>query len=166
MNNKMARITVLIFGIVLFIASGIGMNRYRTGTHTTAVITAVSNVREMYSSNRNPLYRDYYEEDVTVTYNDDKEVSSLQELAIHETCTAENIAKTGNLIIKERFKRQLPTVGDTIPVFISKSGKVTEETTEHFARLIFMIFMGFFLIILGIENKERDIYEENTDKAD
>lgn len=154
MNNKMARITVLIFGIALFIASGIGMNRYRTGTHTTAVITAVSNVREMYSSNHNPLYRDYYEEDVTVTYNDDKEVSSLQE----------NIAKTGNLIIKERFKRQLPTVGDTIPVFISKSGKVTEETTEHFARLIFMIFMGFFLIVLGIENKERDIYEENTDK--
>lgn len=156
MNNKMARITVLIFGIVLFIASGIGMNRYRTGTHTTAVITAVSNVREMYSSNRNPLYRDYYEEDVTVTYNDDKEGSSLHK----------SIAKTGNLIIKERFKRQLPTVGDTIPVFISKSGKVTEETTEHFARLIFMIFMGFFLIILGIENKERDIYEENTDKTD
>lgn len=156
MNNKMARIIVLIFGIVLFIASGIGMNRYRTGTHTTAVITAVSNIREMYSSNRNPLYRDYYEEDVTVTYNDDKEVSSLHK----------SIAKTGNLIIKERFKRQLPTVGDTIPVFISKSGKVTEETTEHFARLIFMMFMGIFLIILGIENKEWDIYEENTDKAD
>ena len=141
MNNKMARITVLIFGIVLFIASGIGMNRYRTGTHTTAVITAVSNVREMYSSNRNPLYRDYYEEDVTVTYNDDKAVSSLQE----------NIAKTGNLIIKERFKRQLPTVGDDIPVLISKSGKVTEETTECFTRPIVMMLLGIFFVILGIE---------------
>lgn len=146
MNNKMARITILIFGIVLFIASGIGMNRYRTGTHTTAVITAVSNVREMYSSNRNPLYRDYYEEDVTVTYNDDKEVSSPHK----------SIAKTGNLIIKERFKRQLPTVGDTIPVFISKSGKVTEETTEHFARLIFMMLFGIFLIVLGIEGKKKE----------
>ena len=139
--NKMARITVLIFGIVLFIASGISMNRYRTGTHTTAVITAVDNVREMYSSNCNPLYRDYYEEDVTVTYNDDKAVSSLQE----------NIAKTGNLIIKERFKRQLPTVGDDIPVLISKSGKVTEETTECFTRPIFMMLFGIFFVILGLE---------------
>ena len=141
MNNKMARITVLIFGIVLFIASGISMNRYRTGTHTTAVITAVSNVREMYSSNRNPLYRDYYEEDVTVTYNDDKTVSSLHK----------SIAKTGNLIIKERFKRQLPTVGDDIPVLISKSGKVTEETTECFTRPIVMMLLGIFFVILGIE---------------
>lgn len=159
MNNKMnkiARITAIISGIVLFIASGISMNRYNTSTHTTAVITAVGNVREMYSSNHNPLYRDYYEEDVTVTYNDDKAVSSLQE----------NIAKTGNLIIKERFKQQLPAVGDTIPVLISKSGKVTEETAECFTRPIVMMLLGIFLIVLGIENKERGIYEENTDKAD
>ena len=156
MNNKMTRMTVLIFGIVLFIASGISMNRYSTSTHTTAVITAVDNVREMYSSNCNPLYRDYYEEDVTVTYNDDKAVSSLQE----------NIAKTGNLIIKERFKRQLPAVGDTIPVLISKSGKVTEETAECFTRPVFMILLGIFFINLSIEDEERGIYEENTDKAD
>ena len=156
MNNKMTRITVLIFGIVLFIASGISMNRYSTSTHTTAVITAVDNVREMYSSNCNPLYRDCYEEDVTVTYNDDKAVSSLQE----------NIAKTGNLIIKERFKRQLPAVGDTIPVLISKSGKVTEETAECFTRPVFMILLGIFFINLSIEDEERGIYEENTDKAD
>ena len=111
--------------------------------------------------------RDYYEEDVTVTYNDDKEVSSLQELAIHETCTAENIAKTGNLIIKERFKRQLPTVGDTIPVFISKSGKVTEETTECLTRPIFMMLLGIFLIVLGIKGKKNKCYVDaigNVDK--
>lgn len=156
MNNKMTRITVLIFGIVLFIASGTSMNHYSTSTHTTAVITAVDNVREMYSSNCNPLYRDYYEEDVTVTYNDDKEVSSLHE----------NIAKTGNLIIKERFKRQLPAVGDTIPVLISKSGKVTEETAECFTRPVFMMLLGIFFINLSIEDEERGIYEENTDKAD
>lgn len=150
MNNKMTRIIVLIFGIVLFIASGTSMNRYNTSTHTTAVITAVDNVREMYSSNCNPLYRDYYEEDVTVTYNDDKEVSSLHK----------NIAKTGNLIIKERFKRQLPAVGDTIPVLISKSGKVTEETAECFTRPVFMMLLGIFFINLSIED------EENTDKAD
>ena len=166
MDTKTARIITFLFGIVLLLTSGISMYRYSTATKTTAVITEIKDIREMSDMNNNPLYRDYYEEDVTVTYNDDKAVSSLQELAIHETCTTENIAKTGNLIIKERFKRQLPTVGDTIPIFISKSGKVTEETTEHFARLIFMIFMGFFLIVLGIENKERDIYEENTDKAD
>ncbi len=156
MNNKMTRIIVLIFGIVLFIASGTSMNRYNTSTHTTAVITAVDNVREMYSSNCNPLYRDYYEEDVTVTYNDDKEVSSLHK----------NIAKTGNLIIKERFKRQLPAVGDTIPVLISKSGKVTEETAECFTRPVFMMLLGIFFINLSIEDEERGIYEENTDKAD
>lgn len=135
MNNKMARITVLIFGIVLFIASGISIHRYSTGTHATATITTISNVREMYGSNRNPLYRDYYEENVMVTYDDDK---------------------TGELTIKERFKQQLPAVGDDISILISKSGNVTEETTECFTRPIFMIFVGIFLIILGIEDKKKE----------
>lgn len=146
MNNKMARITVLIFGIMLFIASGIGMHRYNTSTHTTATITAISDVRKMYGNN-NPLYRNYYEEDVMVTYNDDnKAVSSLQE----------NIAKTGELTVKERFKRQLPAVGDDISIHISKSGKVEEETIESLTRPIFMIFMGIFLIVLGIEDKTKN----------
>lgn len=133
MNNKIVRITVLIFGVVLFIASGIGMHRYSTSTHTTATITAISDVREMYGNN-NPLYRDYYEEDVTVTYDDNK---------------------TGELTIKERFKRQLPIVGDTIPILISKSGEVEEETAESFTRPIVMILVGIFLIILGIEDKKK-----------
>ena len=107
MNNKMARITVLIFGIMLFIASGISMYRYSTGTHAIATITEVSDVRKMYGGN-NPLYRNYYEEDVTVTYNDDK---------------------TSELTVKERFKQQLPAAGDTISILISNSGEVSEETT-------------------------------------
>ena len=148
MNNKMARITVLIFGIMLFIASGIGMHRYNTSTHTTATITAISDVRKMYGNN-NPLYRNYYEEDVMVTYDDDK---------------------TGELTIKERFKRQLPIVGDTIPILISKSGKVEEETAEEaaesFTRPIVMILVVIFLIVLGIDDKKRSIHEENTDKTD
>lgn len=129
----MARIIVFIFGIVLFIASCISMNRCSMGTHTTAVITAVSNVRKMYSSNRNPPYRDYYEEDVTVTYDDDK---------------------TGNLIVKERFKQQLPAVGDDIPVLVSKSGKVTEETTESLTKSCFIMLFGIFLVVLGIVDKK------------
>lgn len=135
MNHKTTKIIMLLFGFLLIAVSGINMYHYGTYTHTTATITAVDNVREMYGNNRNPLYHDYFEEDVTVTYDDEK---------------------TGNLVIKERFKRQLPVVGDNIPILISKSGEVAEETAQHIARLITMMFFGFFFVVFGITSDEEE----------
>ena len=147
MNNKMARITVLIFGIALFIASGIGMNRYRTGTHTTAVITAVSNVREMYSSNRNPLYRDYYEEDVQIYYTCDTSDNPPDSTYVYSDIT-----------IKERFKQQLPDIDDTISIIIYKDGSIKENTMDGIAKPMLIMMFGMGCIIYfcnGIKKQKK-----------
>lgn len=134
MNYKTAKIITLLFGIALIITSSISMYHYSTCIHTTAVITAVDNIKEMYGCSKNPLYRDYYEENTTVTYDS---------------------GKTGNLVIKGRFKQQLPAVGDTVPVFVSKSGKITEKTTQYIIKPCFMMLFGIFLVILGIKDKKK-----------
>lgn len=133
MNPSLKIKITIIFGIVLLLAGTVSTYRYSTAESYTATILSVDNIREMSDRTQNPLYHDYYEEDVMVTYDDDK---------------------TGKLTVKERFKQQLPAVGDNIPILISKSGEVTEETAQHIARLITMMLFGFFFIVFGITSDE------------
>lgn len=134
MNNKMARITVLIFGIVLFIASGISMYRYSTAEFYDATILSVDNIREMSDRTQNPLYRDYYEEDVTISYDNN----------------------TGTCTIKERFERQLPQTGDEIPILVKSNGTIIEKTSELVVKPCIITLFGIAIIISGLKEKKNE----------
>lgn len=129
MSEKTARIITFVFGCLLFIAAATGIVQYKISREYNATITDVTAVREMSKAKDNPLYKDYYEEDVIVSYQ----------------------GKTDKVTIKERFVHQLPKVDDSVKILVSRAGKITEKKAGYMARAFFMAIGGLFLLYLTIK---------------
>lgn len=131
--NPLLKIKItIIFGIILLLAGTVSMYRYSTAESYDATILSVDNVREMSNMNQNPLYRDYYEEDVTVSYSN----------------------KTGTCTIKERFEYQLPQAGDEIPILVERNGDVIEKTSNLVVKPCVITLFGIAVIIFGLKRKK------------
>jgi len=131
--NPLLKIKItIIFGIILLLAGTVSMYRYSTAESYDATILSVDNVREMSNRNQNPLYRDYYEEDVTVSYSN----------------------KTGTCTIKERFEYQLPQAGDEIPILVERNGDVIEKTSNLVVKPCVITLFGIAVIIFGLKRKK------------
>ena len=136
MNTKIAQIITFLFGIVFFLTSAISMYRYSIAIKTTAVITEIKDIREMSDTNNNPLYRDYYEEDVQIYYTCDTSDNPPDSTYTYSDIT-----------IKELFKQQLPDIDDTIPIIIYKDGSIKENTMDGIAKPMLMMMFGMGCII-------------------
>lgn len=132
MNPSLKIKITIIFGIILLLAGTVSMYRYSTAESYDATILSVDNVREMSNRNQNPLYRDYYEEDVTVSYSN----------------------KTGTCTIKERFEYQLPQAGDEIPILVERNGDVIEKTSNLVVKPCVITLFGIAVIIFGLKRKK------------
>lgn len=131
--NPLLKIKItIIFGIILLLAGTVSMYRYSTAEFYDATILSVDNVREMSNRNQNPLYRDYYEEDVTVSYSN----------------------KTGTCTIKERFEHQLLQAGDEIPILVERNGDVIEKTSNLVVKPCVITLFGIAVIIFGLKRKK------------
>lgn len=147
MNTKTARIITFLFGIVFLLTSSISMYRYSTATKTTAVITEIKDIREMSDMNNNPLYRDYYEEDVQIYYTCDTSDNPPDSTYVYSDIT-----------IKGLFKQQLPDIDDTIPIIIYKDGSIKENTMDGIAKPMLMMMFGMGCIIYfcnGIKKQKK-----------
>lgn len=132
MNPSLKIKITIIFGIILLLAGTVSMYRYSTAESYDATILSVDNVREMSNMNQNPLYRDYYEEDVTVSYSN----------------------KTGTCTIKERFEYQLPQAGDEIPILVERNGDVIEKTSNLVVKPCVITLFGIAVIIFGLKRRK------------
>lgn len=132
MNPSLKIKITIIFGIILLLEGTVSMYRYSTAEFYDATILSVDNVREMSNRNQNPLYRDYYEEDVTVSYSN----------------------KTGTCTIKERFEHQLPQTGDEIPILVERNGDVIEKTSDLVVKPCVITLFGIAVIIFGLKRKK------------
>ena len=132
MNPSLKIKITIIFGIILLLAGTVSMYRYSTAESYDATILSVDNVREMSNMNQNPLYRDYYEEDVTVSYSN----------------------KTGTCTIKERFEHQLLQAGDEIPILVERNGDVIEKTSNLVVKPCVITLFGIAVIIFGLKRKK------------
>ena len=90
----------------------------------------------MSDMNNNPLYRDYYEEDVQIYYTCDTSDNPPDSTYVYSDIT-----------IKERFKQQLPDIDDTIPIIIYKDGSIKENTTDGIAKPMLIMMFGMGCII-------------------
>ena len=147
MDTKTARIITFLFGIVLLLTSGINIYRYSTAIKTTAVITEIKDIREMSDMNNNPVYRDYYEEDVQIYYTCDTSDNPPDSTYVYSDIT-----------IKELFKQQLPDIDDTIPIIIYKDGSIKENTMDGIAKPMLMMMCGMGCIIYfcnGIKKQKK-----------
>ena len=132
MNPSLKIKITIIFGIILLLAGTVSMYRYSTAESYDATILSVDNVREMSNRNQNPLYRDYYEEDVTVSYSN----------------------KIGTCTIKERFEHQLPQTGDEISILVERNGDVIEKTSNLVVKPCVITLFGIAVIIFGLKRKK------------
>lgn len=132
MNPSLKIKITIIFGIILLLEGTVSMYRYSTAEFYDATILSVDNVREMSNRNQNPLYRDYYEEDVTVSYSN----------------------KTGTCTIKERFEHQLLQAGDEIPILVERNGDVIEKTSNLVVKPCVITLFGIAVIIFGLKRKK------------
>lgn len=144
MNLSLKIKITIIFGIILLLEGTVSMYRYSTAEFYDATILSVDNVREMSNRNQNPLYRDYYEEDVTVSYSN----------------------KTGTCTIKERFEHQLPQTGDEISILVEKDGTIIEKTSELIVKPCVAVLFGITVIISGLEKKQKEINANWNGKLD
>lgn len=135
MNPSLKIKITIIFGIVLLLAGTVSMYRYSTAESYTATILSADNIREMSDRTQNPLYRDYYEEDVTISYDNN----------------------TGTCTIKERFERQLPQTGDEISILVERDGTIIEKTSELIVKPCVAVLFGITVIISGLKKKKKEI---------
>lgn len=144
MNPSLKIKITIIFGIVLLLAGTVSMYRYSTAESYTATILSVDNIREMSGRTQNPLYRDYYEEDVTISYDNN----------------------TGTCTIKERFERQLPQTGDEIPILVKSNGTIIEKTSELVVKPCVAVLFGITVTISGLKEEKKEISANRNGKLD